>query len=56
MISILKTTKGHNFANNLGRVTFLFSSNRGMMFYVGTKFCINVLNYFKIIEQTRFPN
>ena len=57
MISILKTTKGHNSVNNVGRVKIfvLFKLSNDVL-YVCTKFWINVLNHFEIIEQTRFPN
>ena len=54
-ISILKITKGNNYAKNVGGVTVLISARRLVMLYISTKFCEIILNGIKVIKRTRFP-
>ena len=51
-VSILKITKGNNFAKNVGGVTNVISARRLVMLYISTKFCEIILNGIKVIERT----
>ena len=53
-ISILKITKGNNFAKNVGGVTVLISARRLVMLYIYAKFHEIILNGIEVIERTRF--
>ena len=53
-ISILKITKGNNYAKNVGGLTVLISALRLVMLYISTKFCEIISNGIKVIERTRF--
>ena len=53
-ISILKISKGHNSAKNVGGVTVFISAHRLVMLYISTTFCEIISNGIKVIERTRF--
>ena len=53
-ISILKITKGNNFAKNVGGVTVLISACRLVMLYIYAKFHEIILNGIEVKERTRF--
>ena len=52
MISILKISKGNNYAKNVGGVTVLISAPRLVMLYISTMFCDIISNGIKVIEGT----
>ena len=54
MISILKISKGNNSTKNVGGVTVFNLCNLSGPAYNSTKFCDNISNGIKVIEQTRF--
>ena len=54
MISMLKLTKGNNFAKNVGGVTVVNLCMSSVTLYISTKFCDITSNDIKVIERTRF--
>ena len=52
MISILKISKGHNSAKNVGGVTVLISARRLIMLNICVKFRESISNGIKVMERT----